>query len=231
MRACLLALAALLLCSSADVNARRQGQVEYRDRGGRFVFSYPSSYGAAEPGTDTGFGSRVAAIRFSLFSTAGVGGEAVLNAGRASLDVLAAGGLYDEIASGTLPEPVKSMVDKVLPRLSAANACERLGREQHLDVNAPAFASLSVTQRAALADLDRMGNHAPRITRCSVEGDVVVFDKDAAMVAGGPRRRSYGAVKFLTGRYAAFQFVRAGGVADASVIEGMRQVVSSFRAP
>jgi hypothetical protein len=204
--------------------------VEYRDPQGRFVFSFRASYGSAEVGTDNGFGGRVAAIRFSIFSTGGIGGEAVLNAGRPVLDVLAAGGLYDEIASGTLPDPIRKILNGVLPPLSAANFCSRIRLEQHVDITSPPFAPLTAQQRTAIAELDRMGNYAPRVTQCSVSGDVVVFDKDAGMAAGGPRRRSYGAVKFLTGRYAAFQFVRAGGVADAAIIEGMKQVVSSFRA-
>jgi hypothetical protein len=74
-----------------------------------------------------------------------------------------------------------------------------------------------------------MGNHDPRVTRCAVDGDVVVFDKDAGITATASRRRTYGAVKFLTGRFASFQLIRAGGMPDAAVIEQMRQVVSSFR--
>ena len=78
-------------------------QIEYRDPDGRFVFSYPASWGETSVGTDTGFGNRVAALRFAVFSVQGIGGEAVLGKGPPSLDIQAAGGLYDDIASGTLP--------------------------------------------------------------------------------------------------------------------------------
>lgn len=226
-----LALAPVIICTGAiPVSSQSTAAVvEYRDPGGRFRFSYPPSFGSPEAGTDSGFANRLVAIRFSTFSAQGIGGEAVLNVRRPALDVLAAGGLYDEIASGTLPSAISRIVDDVLPRLSAATVCEQLGREQHVDISSPPFAALSLQHRTALAELDRMGNHAPRMTRCAAEGDVVVFDKDSGMTSGGARRRSYGAVKFMTGRYAAFQIVRAGGLADATVIEQMRQIVASFR--
>jgi hypothetical protein len=54
-----------------------------------------------------------------------------------------------------------------LPALTVANLCEQLGREHHLDVSAPPFASLAREQRAALMDLDATGNVAPVVTRCA----------------------------------------------------------------
>jgi hypothetical protein len=202
---------------------------EYRDPSGRFSFSYPTGFGVPSVGTDDGFANRVAAVRFSVFSSQGIGGEAVLGKGRPSLDVLAGGGLYDDIASGTLPDAIKSAVEKVLPALTRTNFCEQIGREQHIDVSASVFAFMTAAQRAALADLDRMGNHSPRIARCTSAEDVIVFDKEASLVAGGPRRRTYGAVRFLTGPYSTFELIRAGGSADASVIDDMLAVVASFR--
>jgi hypothetical protein len=202
---------------------------EYRDSSGRFSFSYPPAFGVPSVGTDDGFANRVAALRFSVFSSQGIGGEAVLGKGRPSLDVLAAGGLYDDIASGTLPGAIKSAVEKVLPALTRANFCEQIGRGQHIEVSAAVFAFMTAPQRAALADLDRLGNYSARIDRCTSVDDVIVFDKEASVVAGGPRRRTYGAVRFLTGPYSTFQLIRAGGSADASVIDDMRAVVASFR--
>ena len=231
------AAAAVCLCCAAfgcSASANTPSSVpaqprEYRDSSGRFSFSYPPAFGAPTAGTDDGFANRVAAVRFSLFSSQGIGGEAVLGKGRPSLDVLAAGGLYDDIASGTLPAAIKSAVENVLPPLTRANFCEQIGREQHIEVSAAVFAFMTAPQRAALADLDRMGNHAPRLARCTSVDDVIVFDKEASVVAGGPRRRTYGAVRFLTGPYSTFQLIRAGGSPDASVIDDMLAVVVSFR--
>lgn len=206
-------------------------QVDYRDPQGRFTFSYPSSFGTTEKGTDDGFENRVAAIRFSVFSTQGVGGEAALGRGRPSIDVLAAGGLYDDIANGTLPANLKALVEKALPPLTIANFCDQLGRESHIDVGSALFAKASDQHRTALRDLDRFGNHDPKVSRCTVSGDTIVFDKEAAMVAGGPRRRTYGAVRFLSGRYSTFQLVRAVGTPNAETIGEMERVVRSLRTP
>lgn len=205
--------------------------VEYRDPGGRFVFSYPQTFGDPLIGTNVGFANRVAAIRFSMFSSDGVGGEAVLTRGRVSLDVQAAGGLYDDIASEALPAGLKKKIEAVLPPLTLNNVCEQLGLGQHVDPTDPALKSLTPAQREAVIKLDSMGNVAPQILRCNVAGDAVTFEKESAVVADGPRRRTYGAVRFLTGRYSAFQLIRAGGFPDPSVLTEMQAIVTSWRTP
>lgn len=139
--------------------------------------------------------------------------------------------MYDDIASGTLPPALKKIVETVVPPLTASNFCQALGREQHIDVASAPFAKLSMQHREALRDLDRMGNHAPKVTRCEITGDTIVFDKEAAMVAKGPARPSYGAVRFLKGRYSSVHLVRAGGTPSAEDIGNMVRVVSSFRTP
>jgi len=226
----LIAIAALACGGSATApTPNTSQQLEYRDPAGRFTFVYDQSFGTTSIGTDNGFGNRVAAIRFSAFSTQGIGGEAVLTQGPPSLDVQTAGGLYDDIVSGGLPASIKNIVDSALPRLTLANFCQQIAREDHVDVTTPAFASLTPQQREAVAALDRMGNIAPRVTRCAVTGDTVTFDKDATAAPGGARRRTYGAVRFLTGSYSAFQLIRAGGTADDAVLEKMTRVVASFK--
>ena len=142
-------------------------------------------------GTDNGFANRVAALRFSVFSVQGIGGEAVVHKGPPSLDVQAAGGLYDDIASGTLPGPALTIVGSVLPRLTAANFCERIGREQHVDIASPAFASLAENIRIGIGLMDWLGNVAPTVQRCSTDGDTITFDNDAGAAPGGARRRTY----------------------------------------
>ena len=204
--------------------------VQYRDAAGRFQFDYPPTFGPPETGTDNGFGGRAAAIRFATFSTQGIGGEAVLVTGTPSVSVLALGGLYDDIASGTLPDPVKAAVAKALPRLSAANFCAQLRADRHIDVRAPPFAALNDRQRDALHSLDTMGHVAPRLHRCETRGDAITFHKDAAMIAGGPRRHVYGAIRFLTGSYSAFYLVRGGQEPEAATLADMSAVVTSWRA-
>jgi hypothetical protein len=203
---------------------------QYRDARGRFEFDYPSSFGAPGPGTDNGFGGRVAAIRFATFSTQGIGGEAVLLQGPPSVSVLALGGLYDDITSGALPDPMKAAVATALPRLTAANFCTQLRAERHIDVGAAAVAALESRHREALLSLDSMGHIAPQVMRCEASGDTITFHKDATMVAGGARRHAYGALRFLSGAYSAFYLVRAGQAPDAATLAQMSAVVASWRA-
>jgi hypothetical protein len=202
---------------------------QYRDAAGRFAFDYPAAFGPPEQGTDSGFGGRVAAIRFATFSAQGIGGEAVLLQGPPSVSVLALGGLYDDITSGALPDPVKAAVAAALPRLSAANFCAQLRAERHIDLSAAAVAALESRHREALRSLDAMGHSAPEILRCEARGDTITFHKEAAMVAGGPRRHTYGAIRFLTGQYSAFHLVRAGQAPDAPTLDRMSAVVESWR--
>jgi hypothetical protein len=76
--------------------AQAEPQREYADPARRFRFFSPASFGEPSPGTNDGFGDRVAAIRFSVFSS-GIGGEAALTRGSPVIDLQAAGGLYDAI--------------------------------------------------------------------------------------------------------------------------------------
>jgi hypothetical protein len=222
--------AVAMACGASATSPSSAAQpLEYRDPAGRFAFAYPRSFGTTSVGTDNGFGNRVASVRFSVFSSQGIGGEAVVGQAAPSLDLLTAGGLYDDIASGTLPLAIQDAVRAQLPLLTLANFCSQIARERHLDADASVFASLTPTQRTALADLDRMGNVAPEIRRCTISGDAVAFDKEAAFVEGAARRRTYGAVRFLDGRYSTFQLIRAGGAPVATTLDEMLGVVQSFR--
>jgi hypothetical protein len=224
------AIAALAGGASAPGPSQDAETLVYQDPGNRFSFSYPRSFGTTSVGTDNGFGNRAAAIRFSVFSTRGLGGEAVLGRGPVSLDVQAAGGLYDDLLRGTLPHAMLSAVQAVLPPLTRDNFCDQIGRERHVDPDAPALSALTEAHRAALASLDAMGNIAPRVFRCSISGETVTFDKAAGTVPNGRRRHVYGAVRFLEGEYSAFQLIRAAASVDDGVLEEMRRVVGSWRA-
>jgi len=166
----------------------------YQDPQNRFVFSYPPEFGAPSPGTNDGFGDRVAAIRFDRFSagvqsgTLVLGGEAVLTRGFPLLDLQAAGGLYDAITLEIFPMPLRAIIVRSLPRLTLNNFCTEIARAAHVDPLAPAFASLSASQRQALPNVDRMGNGAPNVLLCEAVGDTIRFHKEAASDGGGARR-------------------------------------------
>ena len=150
-----LVVVATLACGASTTapSALTAEQLDYRDPANRFAFSYPRSFGTTSIGTDNGFGNRVAAVRFSIFSRQAIGGEAVLGQGRPSLDIQAAGGLYDDILTGTLPVTVKNVIEAVLPPLTRDSLCDQIGREQHVDTGAPVFASLTASQREAISML------------------------------------------------------------------------------
>lgn len=203
----------------------------YQDPQKRFEFAYPADFGAPSPGTDDGFGDRVAAIRFAEFS-AGVhagkivlGGEAVLTQGAPQVDLQAAGGLYDPLTLAIFPRPARVEVRNALPRLTAATFCDSIARERHADPEDPRFSSLSAALKAGLPQVDRMGNASPKVSRCEVSGETVSFEKQA----GG--RYVYGAIRFLEPPYSSFQLIRGGADAPAANISRqITDVVNSWRA-
>jgi len=200
---------------------------EYVDAQGRFRFAYPASFGTASPGTNDGFGDRVAAIRFAVFS-AGLGGEAVVTRGFPLVDLQAVGGLYDSITLEIFPEPVRSLVLGTLTPLSAGNFCQQLATEQHLDPTDSALASLTPQQRDAAAEIDRMRRGSLRVLRCTRDGDTVTFDEEVTFQPGSPRQRVYGAIRFLDGAYSSFQIVRAGAAPDPRLLDQMTTLVDSW---
>ena len=210
-----------LALGQADATTR------YADPRGRFGFAYPTSFGAPSAGTNDGFGDRVAAIRFDRFSV-GLGGEAVLTRGFPLVDLQAVGGLYDSITLEVFPEPIRQLIVGMLSPLSAENFCEQLAREQHLDATDPTLASLSPSQRAAVAATDRMRHESPTVVQCARDGDTIAFDEEVAFQAGDPRQHVYGVVRFLDGDYSTFQIIRAGAAPDSRVLEQMTAVVNSW---
>ena len=211
--------------------AQAAPQREYSDPARRFRFSYPASFGDASPGTNNGFGDRVAAIRFSVFSSNGIGGEAALTRGFPVIDIQAAGGLYDAITLEVFPDALRRQIVGMLAPLSAANFCTQIAMEQHVDPQGPAFAALTAPQRAALASADRMRNVNPRVLRCDVDGSTVTFDKEVAFAPGSPRQHVYGAVRFLGAPYSTFQIVRAGPAPDTALLNQMSMAVKSLSMP
>jgi hypothetical protein len=210
--------AAILLAGVAWAQSVPEAIRIYRDPQQRFQFSYPSGFGNPSPGTDDGFGDRVAAIRFSEFS-AGVrygritaGGEAALGRGFPVLDLQSAGGLYDALTLQIFTPPLATVVRSALPPLNRSNFCDAVTRESHLDPRDPRLASLTPPQLESVAKVDRLYNVEPKVARCDVAGDTVTFAKESKVDPRGEPRHIYGAVRFLTAPYSTFQLIR--GTAD-----------------
>lgn len=219
-----------LLATVALAAAQTAQLRSYQDPQKRFEFSYPVAFGIPSAGTDSGFGDRVTAIRFSEFS-AGLhsgriilGGEAVLTKGSPQVDLQAAGGLYDAITLQVFPAPAATAIRGALPRLTAANFCDALAREQHLDPGDSRLSTLLPAQKNAIPQADRMGNATPQVLSCERSGETVTFAKRA------DQRYVYGAIRFLDGPYSSFHLIRGG--ADASAPALLRQItdlVNSWR--
>jgi hypothetical protein len=198
----------------------------YTDPQGRFRFEYPASFGTPERGTNDGFGDRLAAVRFSGLS--GLGGEAALTRGPVVLDVQALGGLYDPITLEVFPEPLRSRIATLRMRLDIGTICAALGAPDHLT----GAISMSADVLAHVVAVDRMRNVSPRVVRCDVTGDRVVFHKEATFEAGAvsARQHIFGAVRFLTGGEAtAFAIVRVlPSAPSAAQLTELGALVRSF---
>jgi hypothetical protein len=210
--------------------AQAGDQREYVDPGGRFRFSYPAEFGASSPGTNDGFEDRVAAVRFTLFSS-GIGGEVVLTRGFPVVDIQAAGGLYDSMTLEIFPQPMRRLIVQALTPLSVTNFCQQIAQEQHLDPQVATLAGLTAQQKSVIASTDRMRNVSPRVIRCIVDGTTVTFDKEVASQPGGPRQHVYGAIRFLESPYATFQIIRAGSSPGMAVLDQMASLVKSWSRP
>jgi hypothetical protein len=223
---------ALLAVALALALGQAEPAVRYVDPQGRFEFRYPAAFGNPLPGTNNGFGDRVAAIRFSLLppSPRRLGGEATLTRGFPLIDLQAAGGLYDAITLEIFPEPLRRTIVGALPRLAPASFCREAVRPQHLDPADQALASLTERQKTAVAEVDRMRNVESRMVSCVADGNTVTFDKETASAPGGPRQRIYGAIRFLDGGYSTFQVIRGGPDApDQATLEQLTALVNSWR--
>lgn len=214
------------------------GWSKYTDPQSRFSFSYPPTFGNPSQGTNSGFGDRVAAIRFSEFSSgvhAGkiiLGGEVVLTKGFVLVDVQALGGLYDSISLEIFPETMRGNIITNLPILTATNFCNELAKAQHIDLNKSVFASLNQQQKDAIITIDRTRNIDPKIIRCDVSGDTVTFHKEATFESGQTKSRQniYGAIRFFQAPFSSFQLIRATAKAPSQeILKDMTSVVKSFK--
>ena len=218
--------------------AQPAGWEKYADPKGRFVFYYPSRFGEMSRGTNSGFGNRAVALRFAKFSSGMqkgklfLGGEAVLTKGRVTIDIQAAGGLYDSVSMEIFPGPLRKKLVRNLPALSASNLCRILGREGHIDLGIKSWRSLSEKMKNGIRQIDRMRNLKPKIIFCKVSGRTVSFHKIATFQAGGmlSRQHIYGAVKFIKSPYSSFQFVRGGKDPPGEMaVDSMTELVNSIK--
>jgi len=221
---------AILVSAIAIALMQSTPPVLYQDRAGRFTFSYPGTFGAPGPGTNDGFGDRVAAVRFSAFPAV-FGGEAVLTRGFPLIDLQAVGGLYDSVTLEIFPAPVRAVVVAQLPQLTASNLCAALGQVQHLDPGLPGLASLPAQQRQAIGTTDAMRNSNPRVVECRATSDSVTFDKERAFQPGSPVQHVYGTVRFLSGSYSTFQLIAGGVAPDRQTLTAIERLVRSFQQP
>ena len=214
------------------------GWLKYTDPQNGFSFSYPPTFGNPSQGTNSGFGDRVAAIRFSEFSSrvdSGkiiLGGEAVLTKGFVLVDVQALGGLYDSISLEVFPDTMRNNIISNLPTLTAINFCSELARAQHIDLNKSAFASLNQQQKDAIVTIDRTRNIDPKVIRCDVSGDTVIFHKEATFESGQAKSRQniYGAIRFLKSPFSSFQIVRVSTeVPSQRMLSDIMLAVNSFK--
>ena len=189
----------------------------YRDPRNRFEFTYPSAFGAASPGTNDGFGDRIAAIRFAAAPS--LGGEAALTRGFPVLDRQAAGGLYDSITLGIFPDRQRAAILRDLPPLTPANFCDTIARTEH------------IAGPPLVLRVDRMRNVEPKVLRCDVSGATVTFDKEVSSEAGGPRQHVFGAVRFLREPYSTFQFICLSAAGPpAETLTQITDLVNSWKA-
>lgn len=214
------------------------GWVEYIDPQNRFSFSYPPTFGTPSQGTNDGFGDRVAAVRFSEFSS-GIqngkiilGGEVVLTKGFVLVDIQALGGLYDSITLEVFPDTLRNNILSNLPTLTTTNFCGELAKEHHIDINKSAFASLNQQQRNAIVEMDQTRNIEPKVIRCDVVGDTVIFQKEATFESGQVKSRQnvYGAIRFLKSPLSSFQIIRATVEAPTQeMLSNITSIVESFK--
>ena len=200
-------------------------------------FSYPPAFGTPSQGTNNGFGDRVAAVRFSEFSSGMqngkivLGGEVVLTKGFILVDIQALGGLYDSIALEVFPDTLRNNILSNLPVLATTNFCGELAKEQHIDLNKSVFASLSQQQKDAIVSMDKTRNINPKIISCDVVGDTVTFHKEATFEAGQAKARQniYGAIRFLKSPFSSFQIIRATvETPTQEMLSNITSVVKSF---
>jgi len=212
--------------------------MKYTDPQNRFSFSYPPTFGTPSQGSNNGFGDRVAATRFSAFSS-GVqngqiilGGETALTKGFVLVDIQALGGLYDSISLEVFPDTLRNDILLSLPKLTVANFCGELAKEQHLDLNKSIFASLSQQQKDAIVSMDKTRNIDPKVIRCDVNGDTITFHKEATFESDQAKSRQniYGAIHFLKSPFSSFQLIRATvEVPSQEILTTMTSVVNSFK--
>ncbi len=211
---------------------------KYTDPQNRFSFSYPPAFGTPSQGTNNGFGDRVAAVRFSEFSS-GIqngkiilGGEVVLTKGFVLVDIQALGGLYDSIALEVFPDTLRNNILSNLPTLTITNFCGELTKEHHVDINKSAFSSLSQQQKDAIVSIDQTRNIDPKIIGCDVVGDTITFYKEATFESGQVKSRQniYGAIRFLKSPFSSFQIIRAAAEAPTQeMLNNITSVVKSFK--
>ena len=129
----------------------------------------------------------MAAIRFTVFSSSGIGGEVALTRGFPVVDIQAVGGLYDAITLEIFPKPMRQLIVQALAPLSATNFCQQIAQVQHLDPQVEVLARLTAQQKSVIAATDRMRNASPRVLQCVVDGTHRDVRQGSCLSTGRPQ--------------------------------------------
>ena len=221
----------------------QNGWETYRDLQNRFKFSYPTAFGTPRkdnrmdmPDGDTG--ETIFFPNFSYGIRNGkqvLEGNLVIRSGRIWVSAQALGGLYDPISVGALidafPSVFQEKLRKQADNLSIANFCNQLSKEVHIPINDPSLSNMTLQQKKAITQLDKMRNLKPNVISCKVSGNIVIFHKKIVAKFGqfSNLQHIYGAISFRKGVFSSVQFIRiTNDPPKDKLLDTMAEVVRSF---
>ncbi len=215
----------------------------YQDLQNRFRFSYPTGFGTPRkdnrmdmPDGDTG-----ETIFFPSFSYGirhgkqVLEGNLVIRSGRVWVNAQALGGLYDPTCIraliDTFPPDLQEKLRKQAASLTTANFCNELSKDEHISINDPSLSNMTIQQKKAITQLDRMRNLEPKVISCKVLGNIVIFHKKIVAKFGqfSNPQHIYGAISFRKGVFSSVQFIRiTTDSPNDKLLDTMAEVVRSF---
>jgi hypothetical protein len=221
----------------------QNGWETYRDLQNRFRFSYPAGFGTPRSDNrmdmpDSDLGETIFFPNFSYGLRHGkqvLEGNLVIRSGRVWVNAQALGGLYDPTSVGALidafPTVLQEKLRKQASNLTTVNFCNELSKEVHISINDSSLSNLTLQQKKAITQLDRMRNLEPKVISCKVLGDTVIFHKKIIAKFGqfSNPQHIYGAISFRKGVYSSVQFIRiTTDPPNDKLLDTMAEVVRSF---
>ncbi len=222
----------------------QNGWETYRDLENRFRFSYPTGFGTPRkdnrmdmPDSDTG--ETIFFPNFSYGIRNGkqvLEGNLVIRSGRVWVNAQALGGLYDPISVGalidTFPAVFQEKLLKQAASLTITNFCNELSKDEHISINDTSLSNMTLQQKKAITQLDRMRNLEPKIISCRVLDNIVTFHKKVVAKFGqfSNPQHIYGAISFRNGVFSSVQFIRiTTNPPNDKLLDAMAEVVRSFK--